>query len=138
MAALCHNSNVTPDHGALDLAQAMAPQVCTEQGWPVGPVSRDFASGLRKDRPELRSLLNAARDGRFDVPSLGTTHALSGNATQHFESLEILEASGVAVYDPSSMAKLETGVPIAFLAVLDRALKQERRRKALAGRSARK
>ncbi|MCB1347662.1 MAG: recombinase family protein [Maritimibacter sp.] len=137
IAAIYHNTNVTPDNGQFDRTRGLAIQVCTDQGLALGPTYWDIGSGRRSDRPALASTLNAARAGQFDVLLLGAPYALSRDIPHLFEILGRLEASGVAVYDLGSMAKLETRVPKGFRDDLDRTFTRERKRRARACRGAR-
>lgn len=138
IAALYHNSNITPDNGRFDHTRDLTTKVCVDRDWTLGPVFRDFGSGRRTDRPGLSAILDAADAGAFDVLIVETASVLSRDVSALSTIIERLGASGISIYG------LEAPVPRApqlveeFRAGLREALRREQRRRVLANQRTRK
>lgn len=90
---------------------------CERAGWPVPALFQDQAiSGSRTDRPGYQAMLDAARDGRFDVLLVDDFSRLSRDhveAAQAVRTLKFLGIRLIGVSDGLDTAragyKLETG-----------------------------
>ena len=134
IAALYHNTNVTPDNSRFDHTRDLTTQVCIDRDWTLGPVFRDFGSGFRTDRPGLSAMLDTADAGAFDVLIVETASVLSRDVSALSTIIERLGASGISIYGLLAPVPLVPQLVERFRAGLRDALSREQRRRALASR----
>jgi DNA invertase Pin-like site-specific DNA recombinase len=107
------------------------------QGYEIVEEFQEVGSGNSLDRPILKSLLDAAKEGRFDAVIIHTFDRLSRLPEQASVIIETLEGYGVKVQSARENAQLERMI-LAIFEEVERIKKERISLRIRAGRKANK
>ncbi|ADL05702.1 recombinase family protein [Lacrimispora saccharolytica] len=87
-------------HGALKGQYERLETYATQMGFTVVGSSQDLGSGLSFDRPGLQAVLEAAKNGSFQVLLVDSISRVGRNMAKTISFIQTISGCGINIYSP--------------------------------------